>query len=249
MRTGPPTRHAAPKANVEFFRDSVRALLLKSCLDCHGPENSEGRLRVDQLDPDLLIGADIDKWREVYNVLSNSEMPPEDETTYALKDADRGMIVDWLSAELKKASVARRNQQEHSSFRRLTKYEYNYALQDLLGLPYPLASKLPPESVSEDGFKNNSALLQMSAMQLETYREIGLKALKQATVTAIVRTGDLRHFDAQEMERVASNDKAKVFSKDGGNYAKDSRRQHLLNRERARAFTFQMEPGNQMVTR
>ena len=64
----------------------------------------------------------------------------------------------------------------------MTKYEYNYALQDLLGLPYALADSLPPETASEDGFKNSSQLLQMSAMQFETYREIGLKALKHATV-------------------------------------------------------------------
>ncbi len=236
---GTPATHTVPKANIESFRKSVRPVLLKSCLACHGPENSEGRLRVDQLNPDLLTGADIEKWREVYNVLSNSEMPPEDEAAYALDDAHRGMIVDWLSDELKKASVVRRNQQEHSSFRRLTKYEYNYALQDLLGLPYPLANKLPPESASEDGFKNNSELLQMSAMQFESYREIGLKALKRATVsgerpkpvTYIISMQD-------EMEKAASGNKAKVFSKDSDNYVKDRRRQHLLNRETGQGIHF-----------
>ena len=110
-------------------------------------------------------------------------MPPEDESDYALADTDRGNIVDWLSDELNKASLVRRNTKEHSSFRRLTKYEYNYALQDLLGLPYALANRLPPETASEDGFKNSSDLLQMSAMQFETYREIGLQALKRATVS------------------------------------------------------------------
>ena len=73
--------------------------------------------------------------------------------------------------------MVRRNRSEHSSFRRMTKYEYNYALQDLLGLPYPIANSLPPETASEDGFKNSSDLLQMSAMQFEAYRELGLKAL------------------------------------------------------------------------
>lgn len=65
----------------------------------------------------------------------------------------------------------------------MTNYEYNYALQDLLGLPYDLANKLPPEAASEDGFTNSSELLQMSAMQFETYREIGLKSLKRAIVS------------------------------------------------------------------
>ncbi|MFN6107255.1 MAG: DUF1587 domain-containing protein, partial [Planctomycetaceae bacterium] len=47
----------------------------------------------------------------------------------------------------------------------------------------PLANKLPPETASEDGFKNSSELLQMSVMQFETYRELALKSLKRATVT------------------------------------------------------------------
>lgn len=237
--SGAPAAHTVPKANVGFFRDSVRPALIKSCLACHGPENSEGGIRVDQLAPDLLTGVDIEQWREVYNALSNAEMPPEDESAYALSDADRGMIVDWLSGELKKASISRRNHQEHTSFRRLTKYEYDYALQDLLGLPYPLATKLPPETASEDGFRNSSELLQMSAMQFETYREIGLKALKRATVsgkrpkpvTYIISMRD-------EMEKAALGKNAKVFDKDSENYVQDRRRQHLLNRETGQGVHF-----------
>lgn len=172
-----------PKANVEFFHANVGPILKKSCLACHGSEKSEGRLRIDQLNPDLLTGPDVERWREVFNALSKSEMPPEDATDFVLAEADRGRIVDWLSDELNTASLVRRSSKEHSSFRRLTNYEYNYALQDLLGLPYALANKLPPETSSEDGFKNSSELLQMSVMQFETYREIGLKALKRATVS------------------------------------------------------------------
>ena len=140
-------------------------------------------LRVDRLNPDLLAGPDVDRWRGIYKVLSNSEMPPEDEPEYRLADADRKTIVDWLSEEMSKASIVRRNSAEHSSFRRMTSYEYNYALQDLLGLPYPIAHSLPPETPSEDGFQNSSDLLQMSVMQFEAYRELGLKALRRVTIS------------------------------------------------------------------
>lgn len=68
---------------------------------------------------------------------------PENQPRYALSRVERASIVEWLSGELNKASFIRRNSKEHSSFRRLTKYEYDYALQDLLGLPYSLANKLP----------------------------------------------------------------------------------------------------------
>ena len=94
-----------PKANVGVFQESVEPILNKSCLACHGPEKSEGRLRIDQLNPDLLTGPDVERWREVFNALSKSEMPPEDEPDYALADADRGRLVDWLSEELNTASL------------------------------------------------------------------------------------------------------------------------------------------------
>lgn len=230
---------AIPKANLAHFRKSVGPILNKSCLACHGPEKSEGRLRVDKLNPDLLTGSDVGRWREVYNVLSNSEMPPEDELDYALAGADRGNIVDWLSDELNKASLIQRDKKEHSSFRRLTKYEYNYALQDLLGLPYALAKKLPPETASEDGFKNSSELLQMSAMQFETYREIGLKALERATVSgarpkAVTYIVSMR----EQMNKAASGKKAKKFDKSDKSYGNHRNRQHLFNRETGKGIHF-----------
>jgi mono/diheme cytochrome c family protein len=171
-----------PKANLSHFQKSIGPLLKKNCVACHGPKKAERKFRVDELNPDLLTGPDVHRWLEVYAVLSNSEMPPEDESDYELADADRSNMVEWLSEEVNKASIVRRNEGGHSSFRRLAKYEYSYALQDLLGLSYSLVGSLPPETVSEDGFKNSSPLLQMSVSQFETYRKIGRKALAHATV-------------------------------------------------------------------
>jgi mono/diheme cytochrome c family protein len=210
LKDTPAAAHASdviPKANVAVFQAAVGPLLKKNCIACHGPEKAKGRLRIDQLNPDLLHGPDAERWREVFNALSKSEMPPEDEPDYALTAADRGRVVDWLSAELNAASIVRRSSQEHSSFRRLTNYEYNYALQDILGLPFPLADKLPPETTSPDGFNNNSELLQMSAMQFDTYRELGLKALKRATVSG-ERPPPVTYLISMQEELAKAADKA-----------------------------------------
>ncbi|HEY4263562.1 MAG TPA: DUF1592 domain-containing protein [Schlesneria sp.] len=228
-----------PKADVAFFQESVGPILKKSCVACHGPEKSEGRLRIDQLNPDLLTGPDVERWREVFNALSKSEMPPADEPDYALADTDRGRVVDWLSNELNTASIVRRNSQTHSSFRRLTKYEYNYALQDLLGLPYSLANTLPPETASEDGFKNSSELLQMSVMQFESYREIGLKALKRATVSG-ERPQPVTYFISmqEEMSKVAVKGDAKEIDKSKKPGRRPRNQQQLLNRETGESVPF-----------
>ncbi len=228
-----------PLANVAIFEELVGPVLNMSCVACHGPEKSEGRLRIDQLNPDLLTGPDVERWREVFNALSKSEMPPEDAPDYALADADRGRIVDWLSAELNSASLVRRNSQEHSSFRRLTNYEYNYALQDLLGLPYALANKLPPEAASEDGFKNSSELLQMSAMQFETYREIGLKALQRATVSG-ERPQAVTYIISmhEEFAKAGAKKDDKVADGTQKKKRKPQNQQQLFNRETGESIPF-----------
>lgn len=171
---------ATPKPDLDEFAAAVKPVLIKSCVQCHGAETQEGNVRIDTLNPDLLHGNDTDWWVEVLAVLTNDEMPPPDEV--ALSDADRRKIVEWLSKQIQVASLVRRASGEHSSFRRMTSYEFNYALQDLLGLPYDFAKDLPPEADSEDGFQNSSELLHMSVSQLETYRRLARAALLRATV-------------------------------------------------------------------
>ena len=168
------------EADLVAFAEVIQPLLDQACVRCHGPETQEGHIRIDTLDPDLLRGKDVNWWLEVLAVVSNGEMPPPDDG--ALADEHRSQVVEWLSEELKKASAVRREKGSHSSFRRMTRYEYNYALQDILGLPFDFAKDLPPEPNSEDGFQNSSELLHMSVQQFDSYRRIARKALKRAIV-------------------------------------------------------------------
>lgn len=169
-----------PQPNLAAFKKYIQPILQQTCVPCHGPDAQEGNVRIDTLDPNVLHGADVDWWLEIMAVVSNGEMPPADEGTLA--DKDRSKIVDWLAGEIQIASQVRRSEKGHSAFRRMTRYEYNYALQDLLGLEYEFAADLPPETASEDGFTNSSEVLQMSSMQFGYYQELGRNALKKATV-------------------------------------------------------------------
>lgn len=176
----PPVAADVPEANLAAFERTIKPILQLSCVQCHGSETEEGNIRIDTLDPNLLQGDDVDWWLEVLAVLSNGEMPPPDEVE--LNDVERSTVVAWLSRELQLASSVRRATGNHSSFRRMTRYEYNYSLQDILGLPYDFAKDLPPEPASEDGFQNSSEMLHMSVVQFETCRQLARKALRRATV-------------------------------------------------------------------
>lgn len=172
--------YETPQANLKTFRAEIEPMLKKACYQCHGPEKQRGKFRVDTLDPDLLHGKDAEWWLEVMGVLSNGEMPPV--RGPKLTDDNRKKIIEWLSSEIQTASQVHRAEQGHSSFRRMTRYEYNYALQDLLGLKLDFAKDLPPDPVSEDGFRNSSENLQMSASQYRTYLKLNRNALNRATV-------------------------------------------------------------------
>ena len=229
----------APKPNLADYKKSLYPIIQKSCLGCHGPDRTEGRLRVDQLDPNLLTGQDVNQWKEVYNALGNSEMPPADESEYALADQDRGLLVEWIGAELEKAYHVRKNGQDYSAFRRMTRYEYNYALQDLLGIPFDVVERLPPESRSDDGFLNRSELLQMSAMQFETSREIGLRTLQRVTVHGDQPTPVVYKFAFQnEMTRLTSAANAKVFNVRDDNYKQARNTPHFLNNMSGQAIQY-----------
>jgi len=178
LRAEPAAGPAEPQ--LALFEAQIRPLLMNACADCHGPTVQEGNIRIDSLDPNLHIGKDLDWWLEVYSVISKEEMPPADSTE--LLDTDRQQIVQWLAGELQSASIARRESSARPTFRRLTRYEFNDALQDLLGLPWDFAKDLPPEATSADGFQNNASMLRMSVSQFETYHRLAHTALSRATV-------------------------------------------------------------------
>ncbi|EMI56446.1 protein containing DUF1592 [Rhodopirellula sallentina SM41] len=200
--------------DASVFAETIKPILESTCVDCHGPYGAEAGFDITAIDPDMVDGGDAEWWQEVLASVSNGEMPPPDEVE--MEDEDRASVVDWLSNEIHYASIARRARESNTSFRRLTKYEYNYALQDLLGEPWDFAKDLPPESVSEDGFENSSDSLHLSVSQFETYRQLARRALDRVAVRGerpeIVRW---RHSmtDAAAIEQRLHREKVKRLEK------------------------------------
>ena len=96
---------------------------------------------------------------DVRAALVDGDMPPDGEES--LSAEDRGRVIDWLTAEAEAASQARQGAREHSTFRRLARYEYDFALRDLLGVARSFGEELPPDPISEDGFENSAEVLQL----------------------------------------------------------------------------------------
>lgn len=199
-----PAVSLADEDPVAHFQTHIRPILEENCFRCHGPEKQKSDLRIDVLDPDLVKGKDGGKWHEILDVLDLGEMPPEDEEQHP-DDGQRGAVIGWLESELKRAAVLRRSTGGKVTLRRLTRYEYNNTMRDLLGITLDYAKDLPPDTRGIDGYKNNGVFMGMSELQLEEY----YRAAKRGLTSAIVQENPVEpiHITATEPAKGVRFDK------------------------------------------
>ena len=189
---------AKPGSEITTFEKQIKPLLNKYCISCHGPEKSKANLRIDELNPDLLSGADGDLWEEVYNQLSIGDMPPEDEEQPSGKEREK--ITTWVHKQIHHATEAKRSTGGRNVLRRLTAYEYSNTLRDLLGVDLDFAKSLPPEAAAEEGFVNNYEVLGTSSLHVEYFYEIAKDALERALVFGEKPRIRLHELNAAETE-------------------------------------------------
>ena len=170
-----------PVCAEDTFQSQIRPLLKKYCDGCHNARKHEADLQIARLNPDMVEGSDAETWHDVLNRINQGEMPPEKSTP--LTKPDRVLLVNWLTGELTRAVESRRSTGGRVVLRRLTRYEYQNTMRDLLGLDLDYAADLPPESSSADGFQNNGATLGISPIQIEYYLKAARAALNKAIVT------------------------------------------------------------------
>lgn len=172
----------SPALEAIHFEKQVRPILKKHCFKCHGEKKQKGDLRLDTLSRDLSkdrVAAEA--WHDVRNALNLSEMPPKKEDS--LLPAELRTVTSWITQEIDAFVASQKGTGGRIVLRRLNKTDYQNTMRDLLGIKMDYAKNLPPETLSEDGFRNNGATLQMSGLQLEYYLESARKGLAKAIVS------------------------------------------------------------------
>lgn len=164
------------------FEQDVSPILADHCYGCHGPETQKSDLRLDTLSYDLLHdSAAAETWHDILGALNRGEMPPKDQPQPT--DEQRRKLVDLLTTAIKRVLRANTTSGGSPVLRRLNRVEYQNTMRDLLGIDTDFAKNLPPDAVSEDGFRNNGRALRMSALQLEYYLQAARQGLRKAIVT------------------------------------------------------------------
>lgn len=198
----------------EALQKGIRPFLTKYCISCHGPKIQKADLRLDTLDGDLLNGNAADIWQEVLDLINLSEMPPKDSTHQPTAE-ERQAATSLLTSEFRRILEIRRATGGRSMLRRLTAYEYNNTLRDLLDLDLQFATDLPPEGTAKEGFKNNTSILGTSALHLEYFERIARSALSRILLAPegkplsyVVRIEPERAFKQPPLKEGANRDQA-----------------------------------------
>jgi mono/diheme cytochrome c family protein len=157
--------------------DPVRAFLTRSCLECHGPEKTKGKFRVDQLDFTLSAKGAQDRWLAVREQLSTGVMPPKAKPRPAKNEIS--MVAAWIDGRIAALETSRRVAQGRVVLRRLNRTEYENTIRDLLSVDVSLQDLLPADS-SDHGFDNVGEALHSSSFLMDRYLEAADRSLNAA---------------------------------------------------------------------
>ena len=142
-------------------REQVQAFFNTFCISCHGEDTAEASLRLGQMnaqrwdDPKLL--------NEIYAVIENGEMPPEDAPKHPHADQTRALR-KLLGKQLRVLA----EKQKPGMLKRLSRVEYQNTVNDVFGTDFSLLDQLPLDNI-DAGFNNNADNLHMSVVDMETY--------------------------------------------------------------------------------
>jgi len=173
--------------------EPFEAFLKTHCISCHGPEEENGDLRIDQLSRDFKLGADTHHWAEVIEQVNSGEMPPEDDKEKRPTQEEIAAFVTNLDALMKQGRAARMAQRPAVTHYRLSRREYQNTVYDLLGVRYDPAT---PGGLNEDtlwhGFDRIGSELSLSPSHVDRYYRAAERVLDRAFPAATSQPRSVR---------------------------------------------------------
>lgn len=175
-----PLAAEAIPAGAPGHRSNIKPFFETYCIKCHGPEKSKGKLTLHTLDGDLAAGGEIERWEDILEVLNAGEMPPEEEKQPS--HTDREAVKSWIDQGLR-ARVAKASDGKAAPLaRRLTNFEYQNTMRDLLGIDLELIKGLAQDPEKPYHSNNSAEFMLLGPEQLDRY----LKTARRALASAIV---------------------------------------------------------------
>lgn len=186
--SNPPQPVAIPNqpvvADTATFQNTVKPFFAQHCVDCHGADLAEGKLRLDTLPADFLTRQPAAAWVEVLDRLNLGEMPPKDEPRPDAKQLAK--VTDWITAEMARVQTLANSSGGQVLLRRLTRSEYTNTVRDLFGITFfegeGPQDMLPPDG-SIKGFNKLSKALLLDPSLMEKYLVVAEYVVDKAVAT------------------------------------------------------------------
>lgn len=150
------------------------------CIACHGPKKSKGKVTLHTLDGDLSAGRELERWELILEMLVSGEMPPEDEPQPDIDE--RKAVEKWIEAGLRDYVQNASQVATVPTTRRLTNFEYQNTMRDLLGFELNLIDNLPKDPSKPYKFNNTAEFMRMGPEQVDRYLENARRAMASAIV-------------------------------------------------------------------
>jgi hypothetical protein len=157
------------------FQADVQPLIDAVCIRCHDAETTTP-LQLEDLGHDLANPDTYRDWVKVFDRVQGREMPPRSEPRPPRALVDKALAS--LKGALLKANLAAR-QDQRVSLRRLSRVEYEYTLNDLLGIHDQLG-KLLAADVDAARFDTVASGQRISAIHVQSYLDTATRALDSA---------------------------------------------------------------------
>lgn len=162
------------------FERNVRPFLEEHCFRCHGPEKAKAKLALHKIKGVGGSDEEMETWEDILIMIEDGDMPPDDEPQPEVKD--RQAITAWIDQSIKDAAKQSQEKSHDTIARRLTNFEYENTMRDLLGVDLDLAEKLPKDPVKPYEFNNSAELMRLGPEQLVHYLESARHALASTIV-------------------------------------------------------------------
>ncbi len=163
-------------------RSQIKPFFETYCIKCHGPEKSKGKITLHTLDGNLAAGAggEMERWEKILGVIKSGEMPPEDEKQPSA--AEREALKIWIDQGMRNHLAKASDVKAAPLARRLTNFEYQNTMRDLLGVDLNLTDDLPQDPKKPYHFNNSAEFMLLGPELIDQY----LFAARRAMANAIV---------------------------------------------------------------
>ena len=165
----------------EEFDRVVAPFFKAHCVKCHGPEKQKGKVTLHNVDSGLAAGKSLERWELILEVLESGEMPPEEEAERP--DAAKvGAVTKWIETGLRKSVAQGGETSVAPQARRLTNFEYENTIRDLIGFRLKLTDNLPKDPEKPYHFNNTAEFMLLGPEQVDRYLENARKVMASAIV-------------------------------------------------------------------